>query len=179
MIVISSASVRQKHQFRTGLKEHQKVVSFKKERKICFIRVCACVTNHEIAWENSKLIITNPQYHQRRCLEAWHINSGPLNGDDEWTGCNYCLTMFSFLFVYSHQMGIYFWNPFLQFINMHMTSWLQFQRYVWLSSQSFTQLGFATAYCWRVMLKCLKLWTMPQNCASNYSMSHRDVAKPL
>ena len=43
-----------------------------------------CQTNHTIAWDNSKIIITNRRYHQRRCLEAWHINSAhaPLNRDD-------------------------------------------------------------------------------------------------
>ena len=39
-----------------------------------------CQTNHTIAWDNSKIITTN----QRRCPEAWHINSAhaPLNRDD-------------------------------------------------------------------------------------------------
>ena len=43
-----------------------------------------CQTNHTIAWDNSKIITTNRRYHQRRCLEAWHINSAhaPLNRDD-------------------------------------------------------------------------------------------------
>ena len=33
---------------------------------------------------NSKIITTNRRYHQRLCLEAWHINSAhaPLNRDD-------------------------------------------------------------------------------------------------
>ena len=44
-------------------------------------------TNHTIAWDNSKIITTNRRYgryHQRCCLEAWHINSAhaPLNRDD-------------------------------------------------------------------------------------------------
>ena len=34
--------------------------------------------NHTIAWDNSKIITTNRRYHQRRCLEARHINSAPL-----------------------------------------------------------------------------------------------------
>ena len=40
-----------------------------------------CQTNHTIAWDNTKIITTNRRYHQRRCLEAWHINSAqaPLN----------------------------------------------------------------------------------------------------
>ena len=42
----------------------------------------------QYAWNNSKIITTNQRYHQRRCLEAWHINSAhliiiaPLNRDD-------------------------------------------------------------------------------------------------
>ena len=44
----------------------------------------ACVTNHEIAWENSKIITINPRYHQRRCLDVSHINGAhaPWNRDD-------------------------------------------------------------------------------------------------
>ena len=34
-----------------------------------------CLTNHTIGWDNSKIITTNRRYHQRLCLEAWHINS--------------------------------------------------------------------------------------------------------
>ena len=43
-----------------------------------------CLTNHTIGWNNSKIITTNRRYHQRLCLEAWHINSAhaPLNRDD-------------------------------------------------------------------------------------------------
>jgi hypothetical protein len=42
------------------------------------------LTNHEIAWENSKVITTNNRYGQRLCLEAWQVNmSNPaLNRDD-------------------------------------------------------------------------------------------------
>ena len=42
------------------------------------------LTNHSIGWDNSKIITTNRRYHQRLCLEAWHINSAdaPLNRDD-------------------------------------------------------------------------------------------------
>ena len=41
-------------------------------------------TNHTIVWDNSKMITTNRRYHQRRCLQAWPINSthAPLNRDD-------------------------------------------------------------------------------------------------
>ena len=40
--------------------------------------------SHIIRWDNSKIITTNRRYHQRLCLEAWHINSAhaPLNRDD-------------------------------------------------------------------------------------------------
>ena len=43
-----------------------------------------CLTNHIIGWDKSKIITTNRRYHQRLCLEAWHINSAhaPLNRDD-------------------------------------------------------------------------------------------------
>ena len=62
-----------KHQFGTRLKEHQKALSEH-----------TCLTNHTIGWDNSKIITTNRRYHQRLCLEAWHINSAhaPLNRDD-------------------------------------------------------------------------------------------------
>ena len=35
-------------------------------------------------WDKFKIITTNRGYHQRLCLEAWHINSAhaPLNRDD-------------------------------------------------------------------------------------------------
>ena len=58
-------------------KEHQKAVSLSKKEH-------TCQTNHTIAWDNSKIITTNRRYHQRRCLEAWHINSAhaPLNRGD-------------------------------------------------------------------------------------------------
>ena len=44
----------------------------------------ACLTNHTVGRDNSKIITTNRRYHQRLCLEAWHINSAhaPLNRDD-------------------------------------------------------------------------------------------------
>ena len=43
-----------------------------------------CLTNHTIGWDNSKIITTNRRYHQRLCLEAWHIDSAhaPLNRDN-------------------------------------------------------------------------------------------------
>ena len=43
-----------------------------------------CLTNHTIEWDNSKIITINRRYHQRLCLEAWHINSAhaPFNRDD-------------------------------------------------------------------------------------------------
>ena len=46
-----------------------------------------CETSHNIAWEDSKIIINHYRYGQRLCLEAWHINTSPcaLNRDD---GCH-------------------------------------------------------------------------------------------
>ena len=43
-----------------------------------------CLTNYTIGWDNSKIITTNRSYHQRLCLEAWHIKTAhaPLNRDD-------------------------------------------------------------------------------------------------
>ena len=43
-----------------------------------------CLTYYTIGWDKSKIITTNRRYHQRLCLEAWHINSAhaPLNRDD-------------------------------------------------------------------------------------------------
>ena len=72
-----------KRQFVTRLKEHQKVVSLSK-RDNSALSEHTCQANHTIAWGNSKIITTNRRYHQRRCLEAWHINSAhaPLNRDD-------------------------------------------------------------------------------------------------
>ena len=42
------------------------------------------LTNLTVGWDNSKIITTDRRYHQRLCLEAWHINSAhaPLNRDD-------------------------------------------------------------------------------------------------
>ena len=73
-----------KRQFGTRLKEHQKAVFFSKKKKNLVLSDHVCQTNDMIAWENSRIITTNPRYHQRRCLEAWHINSvsAPLNRDD-------------------------------------------------------------------------------------------------
>ena len=72
-----------KRQFGRCLREHQKAVFFcKKENSALFELIC--LTNHTIGWDKSKIITTNWRYHQRICLEAWHINSAhaPLNRDD-------------------------------------------------------------------------------------------------
>ena len=73
-----------KRQFGTRLKEHQKAVFFCKKEKNSALSEHTCLTNHTIGWDNSKIITTNRRYHQRLCLEAWHINSAhaPLNRDD-------------------------------------------------------------------------------------------------
>ena len=72
-----------KHQFGTRLKEHQKAVALSRKDNSA-LSEHTCQTNHTIAWNNSKIITANQRYHQRRCLEAWHINSAhaPLNRDD-------------------------------------------------------------------------------------------------
>ena len=73
-----------KRQFGTRLKKHQKAVSLSKKDNSA-LSEHTCQTNHTIAWDNSKIITTNRRHHQRRCLEAWHINCSahaPLNGDD-------------------------------------------------------------------------------------------------
>ena len=72
-----------KRQLGTRLKEHQKAVFLCKKENSA-LSEHACQTNHTIAWDNSKIITTNRRYHQRLCLEAWHINSAhaPLNRDD-------------------------------------------------------------------------------------------------
>ena len=51
---------------------------------LVFVVKIVCNYNSSIAWDNSKIITTNRCYHQRRCLEAWHINSthAPLNCDN-------------------------------------------------------------------------------------------------
>ena len=72
-----------KRQFGIRLKEHQKAVFFcKKENSASSEHTC--LTNYTLVWDNSKIITTNRRYHQRLCLEAWHINSAhtPLNCED-------------------------------------------------------------------------------------------------
>ena len=73
-----------KLQFGTRLKEHQKAVFFCK-RENSALSEHTCLTNHTIGWDKSNIITTNRRYHQRLCLEAWHINSAhaPLNRDDD------------------------------------------------------------------------------------------------
>ena len=43
------------------LKKHQKAVFFSKKENLA-LSEHACVTNHEIAWEDLKIITTNPLY---------------------------------------------------------------------------------------------------------------------
>ena len=63
-----------KRHFRTRLKEHQRAVSFC-EKENSALSEHTCLVN---------LITAYRCYHQRLCLEAWHINSAqaPLNRDD-------------------------------------------------------------------------------------------------
>ena len=61
-----------KAQFGTRLKEHQKAVFFGKKENLA-LSGHTCLTNNTIGRDNSKIITTNRHYHQRLCLEAWHI----------------------------------------------------------------------------------------------------------
>ena len=72
-----------KHQLGTRLNERQKVVCLLKKENLALLEN-ACQTNHTIAWENSRIITTNPKHLQRRYLELWYTNSvpAPLNRDD-------------------------------------------------------------------------------------------------
>ena len=54
-----------KRQFGIRLKEHQKAVFLCKKENPA-LSEHTCLTNHTIGWDS---------YHQRLCLEAWHINS--------------------------------------------------------------------------------------------------------
>ena len=83
MTVTTNTSDRRNVQFGTRLKEHQKAVFLCKKENSA-LSEHTCLTNHTIGWDNSKIITTNRRYHQRLCLEAWHINSAhaPLNRDD-------------------------------------------------------------------------------------------------
>ena len=62
---------------------YQKAVFFCKKENSA-LSEHTCLINHTVGWDNSKIITTNRRYHQRLCLEAWHINSAhaPLNRDD-------------------------------------------------------------------------------------------------
>ena len=53
-----------KRQFGTRLKVHQKAVFFSK-KETSTLSERACVTNNEIAWQNSKIITINPRIAQR------------------------------------------------------------------------------------------------------------------
>ena len=70
-------------QFGTRLKEHQKKL-FSFAKKNSALSEYTCLTNYTIGWEKSEIITTNRRYHQRLCLENWHIDSthAPLNGDN-------------------------------------------------------------------------------------------------
>ena len=71
-----------KRQFGTRFKEQEKAVFFCKKENSA-LSEHTCLTNHTIGWDNSKIITTNRRYHQRLCLEAWHIYSAhaPLYRD--------------------------------------------------------------------------------------------------
>ena len=71
-----------KRQFGTRLKVHQKAVFLCKKENSA-LSEHTCLTNHTIGWDNSKIITTNRRYHQRLCLEAWHINSTHAHASSE------------------------------------------------------------------------------------------------
>ena len=70
-----------KHHFGIRLKEHQKLASFC-EKENSALSEHTCLNNHTTGWDNFKIITTYQCYHQRPCLEAWHINSAqaPCDG---------------------------------------------------------------------------------------------------
>jgi len=59
------------------------------KRKITPCRSMLAKPTIQFAWDNSILNITNVRYHQRLCLEAWHMNPTHvlLNRDDETYLC--------------------------------------------------------------------------------------------
>ena len=65
-------------------KSIKKRFSFAKKENLA-LSEHTCLTNHTTEWDKSKIITINRRYHQRLCLEAWHIDSAhaPLNRDDD------------------------------------------------------------------------------------------------
>ena len=72
-----------KRKFSTHLKEHQKAVEHKHSQKSALAEHCLR-SGHTVSWEASKILRTNANWHNRRILEAWEINTcrNPLNRDD-------------------------------------------------------------------------------------------------
>ena len=72
-----------KRQFGTRLKEHKSALSAKRITNSA-LADHSFKTSHKIEWNNASIISCNPHYHQRICLEAWHINSMDyaINRDD-------------------------------------------------------------------------------------------------
>ena len=72
-----------KRQFGIRLKEHKSALSAKRITNSA-LADHSFKTSHEIEWNNASIISCNPHYHQRICLEAWHINSTDyaINRDD-------------------------------------------------------------------------------------------------
>ena len=48
-------------------------------------------TNHKIGLDKSKIITTSRRYHQRHCLEAWHIKSA--HAPSNRCTCNFSVTL--------------------------------------------------------------------------------------
>ena len=71
-----------KRKFSTRLKEHQKAVE-QHSQKPALAEHCLR-SGHTVSWEASKILRTSANWHNRRILEAWEINTcrNPLNRDD-------------------------------------------------------------------------------------------------
>jgi len=72
-----------KRKFSTWLKEHQKAVVNKHSHKSALAEHCLH-SGHIISWESLKSLRTSTNWHNRRILEAWEINTyrNLLNRDD-------------------------------------------------------------------------------------------------
>jgi len=72
-----------KRKFSTRLREHQKAVVNKHSHKSALAEHCLH-SGHIISWESSKILCTSTNWHNRRILEAWEINTcrNPLNRGD-------------------------------------------------------------------------------------------------
>jgi len=79
-ILAASYGVRK---FSTRLKKHQKAVEHKHKHKSALAEHCL-LSGHTVSWEVAKILRTTANWHNRRILEAWEINTcrNPMNRDD-------------------------------------------------------------------------------------------------